>query len=56
MNGFVLKLVMAQGTPPLKQTNLDLKLASWWKKIKEDIFVFIKKKGYRYKDELGLKE
>jgi hypothetical protein len=44
MNGLVLKLVMAQGTSPLKQTYLDLKLASWWKKTKGDIFVFIKRK------------
>jgi hypothetical protein len=25
-------------------------------KIKEDYFCFYKKKGYRYKDELGLKK
>ena len=26
---------------PSKQKGMDLKLASWWKKTKEDIFVFI---------------
>jgi hypothetical protein len=39
MNGLILKQVMAQETPPLKQKGMDLKLASWWKKTKEDIFV-----------------
>jgi hypothetical protein len=37
-----LVLVMAYGTPPLKRKDFELEFASWWKKTKEDIFVFIK--------------
>jgi hypothetical protein len=53
-----LVLVLAQGTPPLKRKGFATDVSFMIEKIKEDYFVFKKRKdkGYRYEDELGLKK
>ena len=57
MKRLVLKLVMAQETPPLKGQVCN---GCWHhdEKDKRNIFVFIKRKdkGYRYEDKIGSKK
>jgi len=47
---------VAQGTPHLKWKGKRLELTSCFKKDKKKLFCFYKNKGYKYKDELGLKK